>query len=134
MRKLFIVSVAVVTAIVVIPASATAVGPTDGAIDISGAEVAGTSGAVDVNVFGTVRCAGAGPLNLSVELSQESTGGVGGGGSVGYTCLAPGDLVRWVVTADGGPFMVGDKITIFAEAAGSTIATDIEDHVLRWGR
>jgi hypothetical protein len=134
MRKLLSVGVAIVAAAVLMPTSATAVGPTEGEIDVAGAELAGTTGTADVNVFGTVRCATAGPLNIDVQLFQESTGGVGGGGSIGYTCPAPGDLVRWVVTADGGPFMVGDKVTITAEAAGSTVATDTEDHVLRWGR
>jgi hypothetical protein len=134
MNKLFSVGLAVIAVVALLPTAATAVGPTDGQIDISGAEVAGTSGTVDVNVFGTLRCAAAGPLNISVELFQESTGGLGGGGSAGYTCLAAGDLVRWVVTADGGPFMVGDKITITADSLGSTVAIDTEDHVLRWGR
>lgn len=109
--------------------------PTDGQIDISGAELAGSAGGpAAVNVYGTLRCAGTGPLNIDVTLVQASTGGVGAGGNNGLFCPGPGELVKWVVTANAVNILVGDKVTITAEATGSTIATDTEDHVLRWGR
>jgi hypothetical protein len=108
--------------------------PTAGEIDISGAELSGSVGIASVNVYGTLRCATAGPLNLDVSFTQPSTGGVGAGSNNGLTCPAPGDLVKWVVTAGAEGVVVGDKLTITALAAGSTVATDTEDHVLRWGR
>jgi hypothetical protein len=135
MTKRVIVGLAVVLAAALIPTTATAIGPTDaGGIDIAGAELAGSLGVAAVNVFGTVRCASAGPLNLDVELVQQSTGGVGFGENNGLACPAPGDLVKWAVTAGGVGFVVGDKVTITAAALGATNATDVEDHVLRWGR
>lgn len=106
----------------------------DGEIDVSGAELSGSVGVAAVNVYGTLRCAAAGPLTLDVTLSQPSTGGVGAGGNNGLTCPAPGDNVRWAITAAAEGVVVGDKVTITAVAAGSTVATDTEDHVLRWGR
>ena len=120
-------------AAVLAPWSAGAAAP-DGEIDISGAELSGSAGGAAVNVYGTLRCAAAGPLILDVALSQPSTGGAGAGGNNGLTCPAPGDNVRWVVTAEAVGVVVGDKLTITATSAGSTVATDTEDHVLRWGR
>jgi hypothetical protein len=106
----------VVVAAVLIPTTATAVaGPAEGQIDIAGAELAGSVGVAAVNVYGTVRCAGA-------------------GGNNGLTCPAAGDLVMWSITAGAEGVVVGNKLTITAVAAGSTLATDTEDHVLRWGR
>ena len=132
-------SIRAVLALVVLTAAliptTSAAAPTDGQVDISGAEVAGSQGGIEINVFGTVRCAAAGPFQIDVALSQSSTGGIAAGGSNGFTCPAAGDLSKWVVTALGEtPFVVGDKVTITAIAAGSTIATDTEDHVLRCGR
>jgi hypothetical protein len=125
----------VVVAAVLIPTTATAVaGPAEGQIDIAGAELAGSVGVAAVNVYGTVRCTAAGPLNLDVTFTQPSTGGAGAGGNNGLTCPAAGDLVMWSVTAGAEGVVVGDKLTITAVAAGSTLATDTEDHVLRWGR
>ena len=117
-----------------VPATATAVGPsTEGEIDITGAELAGSVGIAAVNVYGTLRCAAAGPLNLDVILSQPPTG-TGAGGNNGLTCPAAGEIIKWAITAGAEGVVVGEKITITALAAGSTVATDTEDHVLRWGR
>lgn len=134
-------SIRAVLALVVLTAAliptTSAAAPTDGQVDISGAELAGSVGGVAINVFGTLRCDAAGPLTIDVDLFQASTGGMAAGGNNGLGCPAPGDLVKWVVTANSTPgtfFVVGDKVTITAIAAGSTIATDTEDHVLRWGR
>jgi len=125
----------VVVAAVLIPTTATAVaGPAEGQIDIAGAELAGSVGVAAVNVYGTVRCAAAGPLNLDVMFTEPSTGGVGAGGNNGLTCPSAGDLVMWSITAGAEGVVVGEKLTITAVAAGSTLATDTEDHVLRWGR
>jgi len=135
MTKCGIVGLAIVLAAALIPTTATAIGPTDaGEIDIAGAELAGSAGVAAVNVSGTVRCASAGPLNLDVWLAQQSTGGAGFGSNNGLVCPAPGDLVKWAVTAVGVDFVVGDKVTITAAVLGATNATDVEDHVLRWGR
>lgn len=134
MKKRLVLAVAVVAAAALLPATASALDPTDGEIDVAGAELAGSAGVAAINVYGTVRCATAGPLNLDVQLFQASTGGVAGGGNNGLACPAPGEFVKWSVTATGGFFVVGDKVTISAEAAGSTVASDTEDHVLRWGR
>ena len=122
-------------AAVVTPTTGTAIAdPTAGEIDISGAELSGSVGIAAVNVYGTLRCAAEGPLNLDVTFTQPSTAGVGAGGNNGLTCPAPGDLVRWAITAGAEGVFVGDKLTITALAAGSTVATDTEEHVLRWGR
>jgi hypothetical protein len=135
MTKRLSLGLAVIAAAALIPTTATGIGePTDGEIDIASAELAGSAVTGAVNVFGTVRCATAGPLILDVLLDQPSTGGLGGGGTFGYTCPQAGDLVKWAITATGGPWMVGDKVTIAAFAEGATMATDVEDHVLRWGR
>jgi hypothetical protein len=134
MKKLFSVGVAVIVAVALTPASATAVGPTDGEIDISGAELSGTPGG-GIDVFGTLRCAGVGPVNLDVEVEQQSPGGPGmaAGANNLLTCPAVGYNLKWIVTATGAGFVTGEKIKITAIAAGSTIATDTEEHVLRWG-
>ena len=122
-------------AAVLVPTTGTATAdPLDGEIDISGAELAGSVGVAAVNVYGTVRCAEAGPLNLDVTFTQPSTGGAGAGGNNGMTCPAPGDIVKWAITAGAEGMVVGDKLEITALAAGSTVATHTEDHVLRWGR
>ena len=135
MTKGFALSLAVAIAAALLLAPAAALGdPTDGEIDISGVELAGSSGGVNINVFGTLRCAGAGPLQLDVTVTQPSTGGLAAGGQNGQTCPEAGALVKWVVTATGTGFVVGDKVNVEAVAAGSTIATDSEEHVLRWGR
>ena len=124
-----------VVAAVLTPTTGTAgAQPTQGEIDISGAELSGSIGVAAVNVFGTLRCAGAGPVNLDVILDQPATGGAGAGGNSGLTCPAAGDLIMWVVTAGAMSVVVGEKITITAVSAGATVATDTEDHVLRWGR
>lgn len=118
-----------------VPTTGTATAdPLDGEIDISGAELAGSVGVAAVNVYGTVRCAEAGPLSLDVTFTQPSTGGVGAGGNNGMTCPGPGDIVKWAITAGAEGMVVDDKLEITALAAGSTVATDTEDHVLRWGR
>jgi hypothetical protein len=122
-------------AAVLVPTTGTATAdPFDGEIDISGAELAGSLGVAAVNVYGTVRCAEAGPLSLDVTFTQPSTGGVGAGGNNGMTCPAAGDFVRWAITAEAVDMFVGDKLEITAVSGGSTIATDTEDHELRWGR
>ena len=134
MKKALTACAAIFAAACLTPAVALS-GPTDGEIDISGVELAGSlSGAIDINVYGTVRCAGAGPLNLDVNVTQPSTVGTAVGGSNGYTCPEPGALVKWAVTAIGASFVVGDKVIVDAIALGSTVATDSEEHVLRWGR
>jgi hypothetical protein len=124
---------AAVLAVVLVPAGATGA-PTQGEIDISGAELAGSSGVADIDVFGTVRCAAAGPLSLDVTAVQPFTVVPATGSNNGLTCPEPGALVKWVVTASGQGFVVGEKIQIDAAAAGSTVAVDSEEHVLRWGR
>jgi hypothetical protein len=132
-----ILALAVIAAALIPTTSAATAAPTGGEIDISGAELAGSVGGVAINVFGTLRCDAAGPLTIDVDLFQASTGGMAAGGNNGLGCPAPGDLIKWVVTANSAPgtfFVVGEKVTITAIAAGSTIATDTEDHVLRWGR
>lgn len=116
-----------------VPATASAE-PTNGEIDISGAELAGSVAVAAVNVYGTLRCAAAGPLSLDVTFTQPSTGGVGAGGNNGLTCPAAGDTIKWAITAGAEGVVVGEKLTITAVAAGSTVAVDTEDHVLRWGR
>jgi hypothetical protein len=134
MKKLFSVGFAVFVAVVLMPASATALGPTDGEIDITSAELSGTPGG-GIDVFGTLRCAGVGPVNLDVEVEQQSPGGPGmaAGANNMLTCPAVGYHLKWLVTATGAGFVTGEKVTITAIAAGSTIATATEDHVLRWG-
>lgn len=114
-------------------ATATGSAPPEGEIDISGAELAGSVGIAAVNVYGTLRCAAAGPLNLDVSLAQPPTG-TGLGSNNGLTCPAAGEIIKWSVTAGAEGMVVGEKVTITALAAGSTVAVDTEDHVLRWGR
>jgi hypothetical protein len=92
---------AAVLAVALLPAAAVGAA-TDGEIDISGVELAGSSGLpVNINVYGTLRCAGAGPLSIAVEINQASTGGFANGDNSGLTCPEPGALVKWVVTAAG---------------------------------
>jgi hypothetical protein len=132
MRKHVIVGLAVVAA-TLMPWTATATATGDqspGGIDIVYAEMDGSG---EFNVWGTVLCAAAGELNLDVTFEQQSTGGIGAGASNNHTCLAPGDTIKWVIDAQGGPLMVDDEVTITAFAFGSTVATDTEDHVLHWG-
>lgn len=134
MRIRTILALFAAAAAALVPATATAGGPsTQGEIDISGAELAGSVGIAAVNVYGTLRCAAAGPLTLDVILSQPPNG-TGAGGNNGLTCPAAGDLIMWSITAGAEGVVVGEKITITALSAGSTVATDTEDHVLRWGR
>jgi hypothetical protein len=136
MKRAFVIGVlCVAAALVPWTAGATTTG---GEIDIAGAEKAGSH---EIDVYGTVRCEVASPIQLDVSLAQESTGGVGAGSDNSHICLEPGDQVKWVVTAIGpGPWMIGDKVTITAVAVflpdspDPPVATDVEDHVLRWGR
>jgi hypothetical protein len=131
MKTLAILAAAL--AAVFVPASAGGAS-TQGEIDISGAELSGSIGIAAVNVYGTLRCAAAGPLNLDVDFIQPSTGGTGFGSNNGLTCPAAGDLVMWSITAGAVDVVVGEKLVINAFAAGSTVSTDTEEHVLRWGR
>jgi hypothetical protein len=132
MKRSLIVGFAVIAA-TLLPwtATATATGdPSIGGIDIVYAEMDGSG---EFNVWGTVRCTGVGPLNLDIQFVQPSTSGVGAGASNDYTCLAPGQTIKWVMDAQGGPLLVDAPVTITAFAAGSTVATDTENHVLHWG-
>ena len=124
---------AAVLAVALVPTGASGA-PTQPEIDISGAELGGSIGIAAVNVYGTVRCGAAGPLQLDVQFVQPSTGGTGAGSNNGLTCPAAGDLIMWSVTAGAVDVVVGEKLTITAVAVGSTVATDTEEHVLRWGR
>jgi hypothetical protein len=135
MKKLFSVGFAVIAAVALIPASATAVGPTDGEIDIAGAELSG-SPAGGIDVFGTLRCAGVGPVNIDVMVEQATPAGLGtaAGANNTFTCPSAGYNLKWIATATGTGFVTGEKVTITAAATGSTIATDTGEHVLRWGR
>jgi hypothetical protein len=113
--------------------TATATGgedPPPSAIDIVYAEMDGSG---EFNVWGTVRCTAVGDLNLDVEFEQASSGGVGAGASNSHTCLAPGQTVKWVIDAIGVKLMVGHEVTITAFAAGATVATTTETHILHWG-
>jgi hypothetical protein len=128
MRKLFIVGLAVIAAVVLIPASATAepLSP----IDITNVELVGQPAASAINVFGTVRCESAGQLLLDVTVTQ--TNGVALGGNNGQGCAAAGDTVQWVVTATpAGFFVVGKMVHITATVVGAANGTDEEDHLLR---
>lgn len=90
-------------------------------------------GSGEINVYGVVRCSAAGPLNLDVILEQPSTGGVGGGGSNSHVCLKPGDLVKWVIDATGGPWMVDHLVKVTSVAVGAANDTTVRTHTLRWG-
>lgn len=136
MKARILVGVAVIAA-ALIPwtATATATGgedPSTGAIDIVYAEMDGSD---EINVYGTLRCGVSmvDPLGIDVVLEQSSTGGMGGGGSNSYTCLEPGDTIKWLIDATGGRWLIGDEVTITAVAAGPTVATKTENHVLHWG-
>jgi hypothetical protein len=130
MKKLFSVSVAVIAAAVLIPASATAEPPSQGPIDITNAELVGQPGASAINVFGTVRCESAGLLHIDVTVTQ--TNGVALGSSNGQGCAAAGDTVQWVVTATpAGFFVVGKMVHITAIVVGAANGADEEDHLLR---
>ena len=134
MRKLFSVGLAVIVAVLLLPTLATAVGPTDGEIDISGAELSGTPGG-GIDVLGTIRCAGIGPVMIDVDVQQQSPGGPGmaAGANNMLTCPAVGYHLKWLATATGAGFVTGEKVEITAIVTGSTIAMDTEEHVLRWG-
>ena len=134
MRKLFSVGLAVIVAVLLLPTLATAVGPTDGEIDISGAELSGTAGG-GIDVRGTIRCAGVGPVTIDVEVEQQSPGGPGmaAGANPLFTCPAVGYHLKWLATATGTGFVTGEKVEITAMVFGSTVAMDTEEHVLRWG-
>lgn len=135
MKRSFIVGLVVAVA-TLLPwtATATATGGSgssvSGAIDIVYAEMDGSG---EFNVWGTVRCAVAGELQLDLQFLQESTGGVGAGSSNNHTCPAAGATIKWVMDAQGGPLLVEDEVTITAFAFVSAVATDTEDHVLHWG-
>lgn len=141
MKKWLVFGLAVVAAALV-PGGAIggAVGETGddessiGAFDIVYAEASGsTSGNLDITVFGTLQCEGAGPLNLDMAIQQPSTGGAGAGANNGQTCPAPGQTIKWVMTAAGTSMLIDDEIVIEVLANGSTIATATETKVLHWG-
>jgi hypothetical protein len=134
MTARILVGVAVLAA-ALIPwtATATATGggePSTSAIDIVYAEMDGSG---EFNVWGTVRCTVIGDLTLDVEFEQTSSGGTGAGASNSHTCLAPGQTIKWVIDAIGVRLMVEDEVTITAFAAGATVATKTETHILHWG-
>lgn len=124
--RVFLVLAAV--AAMVVPGSGTA--SPQNPIDITNAELVGQPGAGAINVFGTVRCESAGPLQLDVTVTQDF--GVAAGGSNSQGCGAAGDVVQWVVTATpAGFFLVGEMVHITALVAGAANGTDEEDHLLR---
>jgi hypothetical protein len=90
------------------------------------------SGNADVNVFGTLKCDGAGDVDFDITVLQVSTAGTGAGSNNGLTCRA-GKTIKWVVTAQGEDMMVDDEIKVTVVASGSTVATETEEKVLQWG-
>jgi hypothetical protein len=132
MNKLFSVGLAVIAAVVLMPASATAEPPEASPIDITGAELAGSSGPADIDVFGTIRCESAGPLEINAVVTQDVLD-LAVGGNNGLECGGPGDTIPWVVTASGQSFIPGEKVHITAMVAGAANGTDEEDHTLRRG-
>jgi hypothetical protein len=118
-------------AAVAVPSSATAIAPPQHSpIDITNAELVGSPGASAINVFGTVRCESAGPLQLDVTVEQDA--GVALGSNNGQGCADAGDIVQWVVQATpAGFFVVGEMVHITAIVVGAANGTDEEDHLLR---
>jgi hypothetical protein len=139
MKARVIVGLAViVAALTPWTATATATGddePSTGAIDIVHAEMAGTlSGNGEINAFGTLRCTSAGPLNFDILVDQPSTGGTGvHGTNTAYTCPAPGATIKWLLSAQGGPWLIDDDVTITIVVVGATVATRTEQQLLHWG-
>ena len=123
-----------VLAAALVPTTATAgpPPPDHSRIDITNAELVGMPGASAINVFGTVRCESAGPLQLDVTVEQNAPVGVALGSNNGQGCAAAGDIVPWVVTATpAGFFVVGEMVHITALVVGAANGTDEEDHLLR---
>jgi hypothetical protein len=116
-----------------VPSSATALAPPQRSpIDITNAELVGASGASAINVFGTVRCESAGPLQLDVTVEQDAPVGVALGSNNSQGCAAAGDIVPWVVHATpAGFFVVGQMVHITALVLGAANGADEEDHLLR---
>jgi hypothetical protein len=131
MRIRALLALAAVTA-VAIPSSAIAQPPPPSPLDITNAELVGGPGAALINVFGTVRCEAAGPLQLDVTVEQDAPVGVAAGSNNSQGCAAAGDTVQWVVTAiPAGFFVVGKMVHITALVAGAANGADEEDHLLR---
>lgn len=119
-------------AAVAVPSSAAAGPPGQSPIDITNAELVGSPGASAINVFGTVRCESAGPLQLDVTVEQDAPVGVALGSNNGQGCAAAGDIVPWVVQATpAGFFVVGKMVHITAMVSLAANGTDEEDHLLR---
>jgi hypothetical protein len=132
MKKLFSASLAVIAAVVLTPASATAEPPDGSPIDITGIELAGSSGVGDFDVFGTIRCESAGMVLIDARVTEDITD-LAIGANNGLECASAGDTIPWVVTASGGSFVPGEKVHITADVAGAANGTDEEDHTLRHG-
>jgi hypothetical protein len=138
MKRFFVLGL-LCSAAVLAPWTATAgAAAADGEIDIVGVE---KSGSHELTVWGTIECGTASPVQLDVFAEQQSTGGTGAGADNSHICLEAGDNIKWIVTVTGpGPWMIDDKVTITAvaiflpDSPDPPVATDTEDHVLRWGR